>query len=142
MDGEQNANPYETPLQNGGQSAGNAPRTGWPLLIIGSIFLVVSFTILAAARSSLADLLIEFDVQLSGLSSLAYLIANNWFALIAVLLLFTIATHIAYSRMRSARRHSSWYFLAFVSFIWLLFTFGFAFGILQPLYLVTTGLTD
>ena len=119
-----------------------ARNFGWPLVIVGGIFLVINFSILVAARSSLADLLVEFGVELSGLSSLAYSISKNAFALIAMLLGFGVGTSFVYSKMKSNRQQFSSSFFAVTTLIWLLFTFGFAFGILKPLYVVTTGLTD
>ena len=132
MGAEQNTNPYVAPLQNGERSVRSAYL---PLMIVGSIFLVINLAILAVAQSSL-PMLIEFGIELSGVSSLAYCIAKNWYVLIVVLLGFTVGSSFAYSKMKSTQRHLASCFFTFVTLIWLLFTVGFAFGILQPLYVV------
>ena len=141
MTGTSHNNPYEAPIQAPDQTASVSGGLSRSQLVVNSGFLLINFAILAVAQSSLADLLVEFEIQLSTVSFTAYQISQNWIVSVVVLLIFTVCVTLIDAKLkRSGNRFCSLFRIAVIS-IWTLFTTGFAFGILHPLYGVVTGLT-
>jgi len=128
-------NPYESPSEVVGDFGGLTPaKRSWALPAISCGFLLVNAGVLAIAQPSL-DTLNEFGLrgQLPTVSHLAYGFASRAFAATCVLLAFAVLTTIFHAKLKQTNKRSAKLFLLLVILIWILFTIGFSFAIINPL---------